>query len=454
MTRATRSASTPPARKLPAEMRVLLLILSSAVPLVVLLVLTLVKGRTSVGSVAAGVLASLAWTLLVAASVREMLLHQIRTVSNLIEAVRTQDYSMKSARAREPGELAALYQQLNTLTDSLTVDRQSQQELLSVLEKVVDHINVAIIVCDSHDKIRLVNLLTTKLLKSTVDELIGANFARTALADIPLAAEPRLLDYRFPGGEGRWQVSQQHYRHQGKPSRIIFITDLKQVLSDEAIAAWQRLIRVISHEVNNSLTPITSLCQTLAAILARPDNTAYASDVRNGLGVIAERAKGLKDFISVYARIARLPEPQKALFPAAQLVDKVNGIFTSGALKIVGDVPNVRLFGDSVLLEQALINLIKNALEANASAVGVTLSCRIRSDYCEFEILDEGAGISNPGNLFVPFYSTKGEGAGIGLVLCRQIAARHFGQVTLENRADGRGAIARLTLPLPVCQYQ
>jgi nitrogen fixation/metabolism regulation signal transduction histidine kinase len=308
---------------------------------------------------------------------------------------------------------------------------------------------VAIIVCDSHDKIRLVNLLASTLLKSSTDELIGIDFAATTLAEIPLAAEPRLVDHRFPGGEGRWQVSQQHYRHQGKPSRIIFIADLKQVLSEEEIAAWQRLIRVISHEVNNSLTPITSLCQTLASILTNP-TVGYESDVREGLGVIAERAKGLKKFISVYARIARLPEPQKILFPITQLVEKVSGIFADDKVKIVGGVPDIHLFGDPVHLEQALINLIKNALEANGEAAqAVKFSCRVLSDYCEFEIVDDGAGIGNPSNLFVPFYTTKSEGAGIGLVLVRQIAAKHFGQVTLENRTDGHGAIARLILPLP-----
>jgi signal transduction histidine kinase len=167
------------------------------------------------------------------------------------------------------------------------------------------------------------------------------------------------------------------------------------------------------------------------------------------LDVIADRAKGLKEFISVYARIARLPEPQKILFPAAQLIEKVSGIFTN-ALEIVGVVPEIHLYGDPVHLEQALINLIKNALEANGEgAHPVKLSCHVRTDYCEFEIVDDGAGISNPGNLFVPFYTTKSEGAGIGLVLVRQIVAKHFGQVTLENRTDSHGAVARLILPLP-----
>lgn len=449
---ADRPASTPPRRRLPADLRLFLAILGCVIPSVLFLIVLLVSPHSSGVAVAVAVV-SLVWILVVAVRTREDVLHHIRTLSNLIEAARVQDYSLKGSRGRESGELAELYRQINALTDSLKVGRQSEQELLSVLERVVSQINVAIVVCDSRERIRLANVLAGRLLKCSPRDLIGVDFASTALAQIPLAAQPKLLDHRFPGAEGRWQVSQQYYRHQGRPSRIIFITDLKQVLSEEEIAAWQRLIRVISHEVNNSLTPITSLCQTLAAILANPDSAERAHDVRDGLKVIEERAKGLREFISVYARIARLPEPQKVLFPVAQLIDRVKGIFSQSAVEIVGDIPQVRLFGDPVHLEQALINLIKNALEANAqSEVAVRVSCRIRDERCEFEIVDDGAGISNPANLFVPYYTTKVEGAGIGLVLCRQVAAKHFGQVTLDNRPEGRGAIARLIVPLPANQ--
>lgn len=447
-----RSHSSPPSRRLRTDLRAFLAIASTGIPPVVLLGVMIVNPEDHATAVAIVVM-SLAWVMLVAFRMRAGLLHHIRTLSNLVEATRAQDYSMKSPRARETGELAELYRQINTLTDSLRVGRQSEQELLAVLEQVVSQIGVAIVVCDSFDRIRLANRLAGKLLKAAPNELTGVDFASTALAGIPLSAEPKLLDYSFPGGKGRWQMSQQYYRHLGKPSRLIFVTDLKQVLSEEEIAAWQRLIRVISHEVNNSLTPITSLCQTLSAMLGESDSARHAQDVRSGLRIIAERAKGLKQFISVYARIARLPEPQKTLFPAALLLERLQGIFSQESVELVGEVPDVHLFGDPVHIEQALINLIKNALEANARSVRpVEVACHVRGESCEFEIVDDGAGISNPGNLFVPFYSTKAEGAGIGLVLCRQIAAKHHGRVTLESRPEGRGAVAKLILPLATQQ--
>ncbi len=443
-----RSASTAPGRRMATDLRIFLLVASCAIPTTLLLIWICVDSKLPVAAQAAIGATVLAWILIVAGKVRDELLRHVRTLSNLVESIRKNDYSVKGARAREPGELAELYQQVNALTDSLKDSRQSEQELLNVLDLVVSQINVAIIVCDAQDRIRLVNRLAVALLKSSAEELIGVDFAATVLAQVPVASEPQLLDLRFPGAEGRWQVSQHFYRHQGKASRILFIADLKQVLSDEEIAAWQRLIRVISHEVNNSLTPITSLCQTLTNILSKPDSANYAADVRKSLGVIAERAEGLREFIDIYARLARLPEPHKIVFPVANLVAKLRGIFADEL--DIAPFPDVSLFGDPVHLEQALINLIKNGLEANpVDASAVQLSCRVADGVCEFQVVDHGTGISNPENLFVPFYTTKREGAGIGLVFCRQIAARHHGHVSLANRPDGPGAVAKLVLPLP-----
>lgn len=442
------STSQAPPRRMATERRLFLLVLSSAIPATLFLIWP--SGDDIWAGMAKGAIAFafLAWILVIAGAVRGELLRHTRTLSNLVEAIRRQDHSLKGAGARESGELGELYRQINGLTHDLKLSRQTEQELLGVLEKVVGQINVAIFVFDSQDRIRLANEPAGALLKSSASELAGVKLADTVLAQLPVAPEPKLVDFRFPGGEGRWQIRERRYRHQGRESRIVFIADLKQVLADEETAAWQRLIRVISHEVNNSLTPITSLCQTLAGILEMPGG-AHDADVREGLNAIAERARGLQDFISAYARLARLPEPDKTLFPAADLAGNLRRIFDAQALEIL-PFPDVMIYGDPVHLEQALINLIKNGLEANPrGAPAVRLSCESHDDRCEFHVRDHGPGVGNPDNLFVPFYTTKAQGAGIGLVLCRQIAARHHGQVSLENRVDGSGAIAKLILPLP-----
>jgi len=432
------------------ELRLFLLVLSSAIPGAVLIGALWFPGGLPVSAKVAATVIFLGFLFVVANIVRVELLRHVRTLSNLIESTRREDYSLKGARAREAGELGELYRQVNSLTDSLKASRESERELLNILDKVVSQISVAIVVLDSRDRIRLVNEAACALLKSSAESLSGVCCADTALAGLPVSYEPKLVDFRFPGAAGRWQVRQHHYRHQGEASRILFIADLKQVLSDEQIAAWQRLIRVISHEVNNSLTPITSLCQTLGGMLARAGAQCSEADLREGLSVIAERARGLQDFISVYARLARLPEPHKVLFPAAELARKLRPIFAPAALRIA-PFPEVNLFGDPVHLEQALLNLIKNGLEANPSgAPAVELSCHATDGQCEFTVADCGPGIVNPANLFVPFYTTKPAGAGIGLVLCRQIVATHHGEVTVENRVDGPGGVARLVLPLPL----
>jgi two-component system, NtrC family, nitrogen regulation sensor histidine kinase NtrY len=413
----------------------------------------MIDGAISSGAIGTFAIATTVWLAIVAISVRAKLLRHIRTLSNLIEAAREREYSIKATHARDKGELAGLYRQVNFLIGDTEGGRHAEQEFLGMLRKVVNQIGVAIIVCDAHDRIRLVNPPAAKLLQSTEAELLGVDFAKTALADVPLTTGPQVLDFRFPGAESRWQVSQQWYRHQSKPSRIVFIVDLRQVLAEEEILVWQRLIRVVSHEVNNSLTPITSLCQTLDTIISRGDGVEFSGALRDGLGVIGQRAKGLKEFISVYSRIARLPEAQKVVFPAARLIERVHGIFAQSAVVRVVDIPDASLYGDPVHLEQALINLMKNALEANeGNSKPVQFGCVVRDGYCEFEIVDNGRGIANTDNLFVPFYTTKADGAGIGLVLCRNVAAMHFGRVTLENRSDGQGAVARLMLPLPPMQ--
>lgn len=433
-------------RSLPdIDSRLMAALLSVLAPAAVLVGASLSKPASPLAWAAAAVLAL--WIVAVAVVARNVLLRHIRTLSNLVEAARLHDFSMRSARARHPDELGKLYQQINRLTESMMTERQGEHELIGLLDKIVNQIDVAIVVFGPDRRVRLANRRARILLKT--EDLVGQDRAATALSTLAASSQPKLIDFRFPGAEGRWQIVEHSYRHQGQEGRVLFIADLQQVLVEEEIAAWQRLSRIVGHEVNNSLTPIISLCQTLANMTARGAG-AHAEDIVEGLGVIGERAKGLQDFIAAYTRMARLPEANKALFPLADLAARLRRIFDGAALEIAA-FPDAVLFGDIVHLEQALINLVKNGLEANvAGAPPVSVSCTLQDRRCEFVIADHGAGIGNQDNLFVPFYTTKSEGTGIGLVLCRQIAARHHGFVNLADRADGKsGAMATMVLPLP-----
>lgn len=387
------------------------------------------------------------WLLGAAGYVRGTLLRHVRTLSNLVDAARMQDHSLRASLAREPGELGRLYQQVNALNESASAQRHARLEMAGLLDRVLGEINVAIVVFDSQDRIRLANRLACALLGRNCDALVGVPRTETPLSRLPLAASPQLVDLDFGGVSGRWQVVCHNYRDQGAVGRLLFVADLKDVLIDEQIAAWRNLSRIVSHEVNNSLTPIVSLCQTLAGLVARRDE-AVASDVIEGLGVIGERARGLQAFISVYTRQAHLPEPQKVALEAPVLAQRLQHIFAGTGL-CVEPFPPVRVLGDPVHLEQALINLVKNGLDANPpDAAPVRVGCRVVDDHCEFTIRDNGRGIVNAENLFVPFYTTKTSGSGVGLALCRQIAAKHHGHVSLVDRSDAPGALATLAIPL------
>lgn len=435
----------PSARRVSAEQKLFLSVLFSAIPVIILLVLVFLDGDLSLYSQIGIAGFCFVWLLAVAASVREKFVYHVRTLSNLVEAIRSEDYSMRGSRIRDPGELSELYQQINSLTTQLKEVREEEFGLSNLLERIVNQINVAIVACDSEGNIRLANRLAKKLLDKPSEKLVDKKLQDTVLQGLLNVDGSQLVDFEFPGASGRWQVDQQQYRHHGKPGKIIFITDLKQVLSEEEISAWQRLIRVIAHEVNNSLTPIISICQTLSDQLDSLELSADSADSKEGLAVIEERAKGLRDFISVYARIAKLPEPQKINFSVIELLQKVKRFFVNESVEVLDKGADFKMFGDPVHIEQVLINLIKNAIEASVSVVEI--SCLRKDNLVEFVVLDSGKGISNPANLFVPFYTTKDKGAGIGLTLSRQIAAKHGGQLLLENRADGPGAVAKLQIP-------
>ena len=371
--------------------------------------------------------------------------HHVRTLSILIEAIKNGDYSLRGGGSQNSSELGELYGQINALSDELMSSRAKENELFLLLQKIMDQIKVSIIVLDSKDRIQLLNKSALALLKLDADIAPGKLLTDSPLTGIPLGMDDQLIDHNFPGASGRWQIQQQAYREQGRPGKIIYITDLKQVLSQEELSAWKRLIRVIAHEVNNSLSPIISICQTLQSLNQQQGETGEAAQV---LEVMQDRATSLKTFISGYAEVARLPEPHKRDFNLNELLVKIQRFFSQPNLHLVETGGQISLYGDPVHIEQLLINLVKNALEASAKTEGIVEIQAVDSGpQCEIQIKDQGPGISNPSNLFVPFYTTKAKGTGIGLVLCRQIAASHHGSVTLVNRKDRTGAIATAYLP-------
>jgi len=243
-------------------------------------------------------------------------------------------------------------------------------------------------------------------------------------------------------------VRRARFREGGRPHELLVVADLSRALREEERAAWQRLLRVLGHELNNSLTPIRSMTATLAKLLGQqPPPADWREDVGGGLAVIGERAEALTRFMAGYTALARLPPPNKREIELGELVRRVARIEQRLGVA-VADAPPLSVQADPDQIEQALINLIKNAADATLPARGgVRVRWRRERDSAHIEIEDDGPGLGTTENLFVPFFTTKPGGSGIGLVLARQIAEAHGGSLTLESRADARGCVAHLTLP-------
>ncbi len=260
---------------------------------------------------------------------------------------------------------------------------------------------------------------------------------------------PRIENIAFPGGTGRWELRRTTFRQEGRPHQLVVLADVSRPLRDEERQAFQRLIRVIGHEINNSLAPIKSIAGSLESLLARdpiPDD--WDEDMRRGLAVIAARSDSLSRFTTAYARLAKLPAPRFDSVDVPALVRRIVNVETRLGVRVESS-PDITLRADPDQLEQLLINLVHNAVDAALETTGgVSVGWRAAGRQLELWIDDQGAGLPSASNLFVPFFTTKPGGSGIGLVLCRQIAEAHGGTLTLENRTAPTGCRAFLRLPL------
>jgi len=299
------------------------------------------------------------------------------------------------------------------------------------------------------------NRAAEKVLGQPSDRVTGKTADELRLREALEGVAPRTLELSHPGGTGRWELRRSVIRQEGVPLQLLVLSDLSRALREEERQMWKRIIRVLSHEINNSLAPIKSISGSLQSLLERhglPDEVE--EDVDRGLRVIRSRADALGRFMASYAQLARLPRPELSAVEVGELVHRVASLETRSDVGIV-EGPEVTVEADAAQLEQALINLIRNAVDASAEEgdAAVSVSWRVEGNEVHVLVEDEGPGISDTANLFVPFYTTKPGGSGIGLVLSRQIAEGHGGSLELENREDGSGARARMRLPLePVGQ--
>jgi two-component system nitrogen regulation sensor histidine kinase NtrY len=382
------------------------------------------------------------------ASTRERIVRPLQTMSNLLAALREGDYSIRARGARADDALGEVLLEINQLGETLRVQRLGAFEATALLRTIMAEIDVAVFTFDPERRLRLVNRAGENLLRQQIDKLLGRRASDLGLAVCLDADEDAQLTLNFPGASGRWGVRKSNYREHGLPHELLVLTDLSRTLREEERKAWQRLVRVLGHEMNNSLAPIKSIAGSLETLLRRdPPPADWRDDAQSGLNVIAARAESLSRFMQAYARLARLPPPQKEEINLGELVRRVIGLETRLAVRLA-EGPVIVIAADAAQIEQLLINILHNAVDAALETGGkVTAGWRALADYAEVFVRDEGRGIMNPENVFVPFFTTKPGGSGIGLALSRQIAEAHGGTVTLANRSDRSGCEALLRLP-------
>jgi two-component system, NtrC family, nitrogen regulation sensor histidine kinase NtrY len=440
----------PLERRLSFESRVLLLALLTGAPGgIVALVLLFVLDFSAKVVWTLTLFIALGW-LGFAFALRERVVRPLQTLSNLLGALLEGDYSIRSRGAGTTDALGLAMLEINALGRTLREQRLGAMEATALLRTVMDEIDVAIFAFDHERKLRLVNRAGERLLGQPGERLRGRTASALGLGYCMEGQAPRTFDATFPGARGRWEIRRSEFRQGGMPHQLLVLSDLSRTLREEELLAWQRLIRVLSHEINNSLAPIKSIAGSLQTLVTReplPDD-AHA-DLERGLSIIAGRSEALSRFMASYARLARLPPPKLVDVDVEQWVRRVALLETRLDVEIAPGPPTVvRADGDQ--LDQLLINLVRNAVDAALeTGGGVRVGWDVGGGELVVRVRDEGPGLAETANLFVPFFTTKPHGTGIGLALSRQIAEAHEGTVTLENAADGNGGcIARLVLPL------
>ena len=436
------------------EVQLTLLSLLTSIPLFLLLVAVMIYANISVYLILLTVLISSLVMVYSHSKLHQKSAYQFRSLSNLLDAMVQGDYSLRARPSDGDEALNELVDSINSLSLRLNKQRIETTESQLLLTTVINHIDVAILALNENNELVLTNPAAKKLLQIPAElqefDLIKS-FSQFDQIAAMNSGNSQVMSLSFANQQGKFNVHLEEYRENGKPQKLVFITDVSTMLRSEERNAWQALVRVISHEINNSLAPIASLSQSLRRLLARKEDLESHKDyLVEGLSIISQRSNSLTEFVNSYKQIASLPEPKKQANSVLELVNKTVALYPDESIE-VRNIDDITLFIDAVQFEQVLINLVKNAIEAikNTGEAGkVVIHGQVNGTVYSLSLVDDGTGVSNVDNLFVPFYTTKSKGSGIGLVLCRQIVEAHGGKVSLTNRVGLSGCIATIELPL------
>ena len=377
----------------------------------------------------------------------------LRTITNILEAIREGDYSLRIRGAHREDAMGELIWEVNALTKSLQEQRFGAMEAMALLRKTLAQIDVAMFGFNQEGKLCLVNDSGQQVLGKSEKDILGLDAQKLGLAQCLDGATPRVMDLVLAGSMRRWELRRTTYREKGLSHQLIFLSDLTRTLHEEERLAWKRLIKIMRHEINNSLTPIQSVAQTLLTQIKRDSSQRQGQgDIQEGLEIIAARSEELGRFIASYSKLTRLPDPIFDKVNVHAWVQHVTGLEKRVTVTIHTG-PDVTADADRGQLDQLLINLIANAVEASLETKPngdgeVIVGWFVEGRRLQVWVDDDGPGFDNSKDVFVPFFTTKAKGSGIGLALSRQIAEAHGGHLTLENKSNRNGCRACLWLPI------
>jgi two-component system nitrogen regulation sensor histidine kinase NtrY len=368
-------------------------------------------------------------------------------VANVLEGLRRGERGLRVV-ARKGSALYDVHTELNQLAESIQAQHLGDRESSALLSAILRELDVAVFAFDRDRRLVLLNPAAEALLARSQAQAVGKTAGELG---VEAWLRPEQEPERSSGDalRGPFALRRIPFRREGEPHELVVVTHLGGALRSEERQAWQRLLRVLSHEINNSLSPIITIAGAHEKLIneGRLDDSTLP-DVVEGLDVIGRRASGLQRFLGPFAQLSRLPSPTWAPLSAASLLRRVAALETR--LDVVVEGPgDPTLVADRDQLEQLLVNLVRNAADAALTGGGhVTLRWQVAATNLVIEVEDDGPGLASDANLFVPFFTTKPLGSGIGLVLSRAIAESHGGSVDLLGRAAGPGCIARVVLPL------
>jgi nitrogen fixation/metabolism regulation signal transduction histidine kinase len=408
----------------------------------------LYQQKISSGAAILIVCSLLLYLVLIAAGLIESLVRPLQTLSNVVASMREADYSFRARGAGSPDALGELATEINLLADLLQKQRVRSLEATALLARILEVMHAPLYAFDREDVLQLVNTAGTQLLNRAYARCFGHSAQELGLEDLLKSADQTI--HSFGDKPTRWLLRKTTFRQEGIPHTLLLLADVSVPLLEEEQAAWKRLIRVLGHELSNSLAPIKSIAGSL---LARVDvmegDPDVMRDFRRGLGVVENRADSLHRFVQSYRLLAQLPPPHLKSVSLHRLLEQV--VLLEQRLSVVLEPgPAITLHADPDQLEQMFINLLANAVDATIAndAQSVHVGWRVGDSAAWVTIEDTGMGIANTENLFVPFYTTKPKGSGVGLALAQQIARAHGGEIRLVNREEGDGARATVRLPI------